>query len=180
MDIKVILDFLKKPSAILIAVSLASGALLFLDDNILSKMYLLKFRNSYGIYIGATFLISTILILVFLSLFIFKKIHAFFSKRNFMKSRFKVMSSLNPAEKETIVQMYFRDTKSANLNISDSTTMLLEYKVLIGRASAISVAYTYFSYYLQPWVIDYILKYPEYTDGIKQGQIESEFTESGW
>jgi hypothetical protein len=180
MDIKSILDFLRKPSAVLVTISLASGILLFLDYKLLSKMYLLSFRNVFGIYIGAVFLISTILICMFIFLYFYKNISGFFVERITLKARIKTITALNPDEKETIVQMYFRDSKSANLQISDSTTQLLEYKSFICRASVISVAFMYFSFFLQPWVIEYISEHPEFIEGITPGELEKEYKEFKW
>jgi hypothetical protein len=60
-----LLSLLKKPSPILVSISIATGALIFLDQSYLKKLFLLDFRNQYGIYIGITFMISTSILLMY-------------------------------------------------------------------------------------------------------------------
>ena len=51
-------DFFKLPTKIMFAIALASGLILFLPDSIVTKMYMVDFRNKYGFAIGLLFLIS--------------------------------------------------------------------------------------------------------------------------
>lgn len=57
MDLN-IMDFFKLPTKIMVAIALATGMILFLPDELISKMYLDGFRNEYGFIIGAAFVVS--------------------------------------------------------------------------------------------------------------------------
>ena len=57
-------DFFKLPTKIMFALALASGMILFLPENIVSKMYMVDFRNKYGFAIGLLFLISFSILIV--------------------------------------------------------------------------------------------------------------------
>lgn len=52
MDLN-IMDFFKLPTKIMVAIALATGMILFLPDELISKMYMDGFRNEYGFIIGA-------------------------------------------------------------------------------------------------------------------------------
>ena len=51
MDLN-IMDFFKLPTKIMVAIALATGMILFLPDELISKMYMDGFRNEYGFIIG--------------------------------------------------------------------------------------------------------------------------------
>ena len=55
--IKEISKVLKTPY-ILITIALASELILFLPDNIISKMYMLDFRNKFGFLFGLFFVLA--------------------------------------------------------------------------------------------------------------------------
>jgi hypothetical protein len=172
-----LLSLLKKPSPILVSVSIATGALIFLDQSYLKKLFLLDFRNQYGIYIGITFMISTSILLMYCLMFSYRKILEPFELAKLKKIRVKNLLSLNQEQLYTVIQIYYRPNHSANLDISQSLTTTLEYYQIIGRASQIGVAFTYFSYFLQPWVVEYIRKNPNFTQNLPKGEIPNEWVE---
>ena len=53
------IDFLKLPPNILGALSIASGALLLLPDQLAKRLYMTEFRDKYGFTIGIIFVVST-------------------------------------------------------------------------------------------------------------------------
>ena len=61
--IKEIFKVLKTPY-ILITLALASGLILFLQDKIINKMYMLDFRSKFGFVLGLIFWFSITLIIV--------------------------------------------------------------------------------------------------------------------
>ena len=52
------IDFLKLPPNILGALSIASGALLLLPDQLAKRLYMTEFRDKYGFTIGIIFVVS--------------------------------------------------------------------------------------------------------------------------
>ena len=87
-------DFFKLPTKIMFAIAIASGLILFLPDSIVTKMYMVDFRNKYGFAIGLVFLISFSILIVTVLVSVYK----YFSHLYFMKK--------------------FRDRKSTRLNSS--------------------------------------------------------------
>lgn len=55
------IDLLKIPPRILGALTIASGLLLFLPDVLLSKLYMIYFRNKYGFALGITFVYDIVM-----------------------------------------------------------------------------------------------------------------------
>ena len=58
------IDFLKLPPNILGALSIASGALLLLPDQLAKRLYMTEFRDKYGFTIGIIFVVSTAILIV--------------------------------------------------------------------------------------------------------------------
>ncbi len=72
----------------------------------------------------------------------------------------KVKELLDLEEKQYIMAFYDSDSKqfgtSTTFDISNAIVNLLERKQIIGRGSNLSVGYTNFSYFLQPWAQEYL------------------------
>ena len=71
------IDFLKLPPNILGALSIASGALLLLPDQL--AKYMTEFRDKYGFTIGIIFVVSTAILIV---LIVSKIYHYFYDKHS--------------------------------------------------------------------------------------------------
>lgn len=125
---------------------------------------------------GTLFLISTSILVMLIFISIAKAIRNSYMLFRFKRVRIKNLNRLNTEQLNTVVQLYYRPDHSANLDITHSTTALLESAKIIGRASSISVGGSYFSYFLQPWVINYINEHPEFTLNIPESGISHEFT----
>jgi len=169
-----IFRFLQKPSPFLFVISLVTAILIFVNDNLLEKIFILDFRNKFSSYIGITFLVSTLLILLYFFIWIHNDIKKFFDKRKKHKIRLEYLVNLNKEQLKTVAGMYYREGQCANLDISQSTVHLLESYSIIGRASKMASSGQYFSYYLQPWVVDYIDKHKYFIRDIKIDKIPNE------
>ena len=51
-------DLIKAPIKIIIAIMLSSGIILFSPEEVVSKLYMVDFRNNYGFFISIVFLIT--------------------------------------------------------------------------------------------------------------------------
>ncbi len=120
-------------------------------------------------------MISTSILLMYCLMHVYRKILSPFKRAKLKKTRIKNLLSLNSEQLYTVVQMYYRPNHSANLDICQSLTATLEYYQIICRASQIGVAFTYFSYFLQPWVVEYIKRNPSFTRNIPKGEIPNEW-----
>lgn len=172
-----IFKFLQKPSPFLFVISLVTAILIFVNDNLLEKIFILEFRNEFSLYIGIIFLISTLLILLYFFIWISKKIKTYYIEYKKNKILLNYLLNLNIEQKETVVKLYYNKGQCANLDITQSNVYLLEKYSIIGRASNMGVHGKFFSYFLQPWVIDYIDKHRGFTNGIKRdGKIPNDDT----
>ena len=109
-------DWIKIPLKILIpGAFFLSASLAFLPSNILSRLYLLDWRNEYGFYIGLTFLASTTLIIIY-ALYYFKSVISdkFFKKRYTLRK----IQELNEAELSVIFGLYHSDGYTAKLDLN--------------------------------------------------------------
>lgn len=172
-----LLSLLKKPSPLLACICLVTGFVIFASDNLLIKFSILDFKNTYSTYLGVTFLICLSLLIMYFILFILKKIKDIINYIRYLIIRRKNLLQLNPEQFHTVVQLYYRQNHSANLDITQSTTNLLEHYQIIGRASNLGTAFTYFSYYLQPWVIKYINSHHEFTKNIPSDSVPNEWVD---
>lgn len=170
-----LLSILQKPSPILFITSIVFGGLIFLNDTLLKKLFLLDFRNEFGVYIGIIFIISSLLVLTYFFIWLFKKIREKYNVYLQEKLRIKRLLNLNKEQFETIVQMYYRPSQSANLDILQSTVIILQSYEMIGRASTVGVYSMYFSFFLEPWVIEYIDKHLNFTKNLSNGKVPNEF-----
>lgn len=169
-----IFKFLQKPSPFLFVISLVTTILIFISDNLLEKIFILEFRNKYSLYIGITFLVSTLLILLYFFIWVYNSFKKYCNEHKKHKIRLEYLLNLNKEQLKTIVGMYYRDGQCANLDITQSTVYLLERYSIIGRASNMASSGRWFSYYLQPWVVDYIDKHKYFIKDIEKDKIPNE------
>ena len=169
-----IFKFLQKPSPFLFVISLVTSILIFTSDNLLGKIFILEFRNKFSLYIGIIFLVSTLLILLYFFIWIYSKIKKYFSEQKKYRIQLEYLLYLNKEQLKTVVGMYYREGQCANLDITQSTVYLLERYSIIGRASNMASSGRWFSYYLQPWVVDYIDKHKYFIKDIKTDKIPNE------
>ena len=128
-----------------------SGLIMFSNDNLLEKLYLLEFRENNGFVFGLLFTICISLIIVYIIYFVYKKMNkvcdSFFLERKY----YKLFNDLADVYKKQLILMYKSPTHSLKMDMNNSVTSYLEAIHAIGRSN-ISVMHTMFDYYLQPWV----------------------------
>ena len=159
-----VIELFKKPSPFLFAISLLSGGLIFLNDSFLEKLYLLEFRNKFGIYIGAFFVVSCVVLLTFGVLLTLKEIKLCYRRKKQKNMHIRLLQMLTPFQKKVVVDMYLSDTRGGVFDMSDIVINYLEASCIVVRSSSISTFYTQFPYHLQGWVISYLDKHPEFVN----------------
>lgn len=110
-------SLLKLPMRIMTAISIGCGLILFLPNNIIEKMYMLKFRDNFGFIIGLFFVISVTIVICNFVVFIIKKI---IYKINENKNDIANIKNLTSDEKEIINKFYNKDLSkfiSSSVNI---------------------------------------------------------------
>ena len=134
--IKEILKMLKT-SYILITIILASGLILFLPDNIISKMYMLNFRNKFGFVLGLLFWFSTTLLIVMIGIKVYKKYIDRIMKKKLQEGIKKFLISMkNKAEIEIITQMLKEDDYTIELPINSGSVIKLQHYYIITPAGS--------------------------------------------
>lgn len=174
-------DFFKLPTKIMFALALASGLVLFLPDSIVTKMYMVDFRDKYGFVIGLLFLISfSILVVTF-----FVDVYKYFSHLYFMK-KFKAtakerLQKLDNYQKAIVYGLYMEDNHTGELPLHDGAVKLLKQNIIITETTnqyAVSdLNNAVFPYMLQPWAIEELQKDSELLSlfQIAYNQIEDKY-----
>jgi hypothetical protein len=153
-----LIDFFKLPIKIICALAIASGIILFLPDNIATKLYVQKFRSDYGFTIGIVFIITISIILVTLCIiaqrFVIKK----YKNKIFHKNSNKKLNGLSQYQKSIIYGLLLETNHTFELPLNDGAVRSLEAYIMISKAaSQYPVENMYnpvYPYMLQPWVVE--------------------------
>ena len=119
-------DFFKLPTKIMFAIALASGLILFLPDSIVTKMYMVDFRNKYGFAIGLLFLISFSILIVTVLVSVYK----YFMKK-FRATAKPRLQGLNDYQKAIVYSLYMEDNHTGELPLHDGAVKLLKQNIII-------------------------------------------------
>ena len=107
--IKEISKILKTPY-ILITLALASGLILFLPNSIISRMYMIDFRDKFGFVLGLLFWFSITLLMVMIGANIYKKYENKRINKKVQESITKFLKNIrNKAEIEVITELLKED-----------------------------------------------------------------------
>ena len=155
-----ILDFIKLPLIYISAFLLASSCFIFVPDNILSELGVVELKTQYRSYIGITFIFSSSIIFVNFIAYIFKKLKRKYKNYIWRRIAIKTLRSLNIVEKSILRDMIMNGTHSREIDITGGSHSRLEYHKIIYWTSNLSTIGTLFTFNIQPWVVDYLRKYP--------------------
>lgn len=155
-------DFFKLPTKIMFAIALASGLILFLPDSIVTKMYMVDFRNKYGFAIGLLFLISFSILIVTVLVSIYKYFSHLYFMKKFRATAKPRLQGLNDYQKAIVYGLYMEDNHTGELPLHDGAVKLLKQNIIITETTnqyAVSdLNNAVFPYMLQPWVIEELQK----------------------
>lgn len=160
-----IADVFKLPVKIFAAITLGTGLILFLPDDIISKLYLSDFRNTFGFILGLVFVISLSIVGVTIIIACYKLISSriLFSKTK--KTREKCINSLDEYQKAIVFLLYSEMNHTGELPINDGSVRWLEQNWIIGKAAnqhfISDIESPEFPYMLQPWAIEYLNSHNE-------------------
>ncbi len=157
MDLN-IMDFFKLPTKIMVAIALATGMILFLPDELISKMYLDGFRNEYGFIIGAAFVVSVSILTIGIIISIYNYFHEMHTQKKVKENSGKFIASLDDYKKTIVYLLYNEDNHTHELPLNDGAVVFLENMMVIGKATnqyfVDDITNPMFPYLLQPWVIE--------------------------
>lgn len=158
MNFKDFLDFFKLPPHTLFALALGTGLVLFLPDSIISKLYLLNFRNNCGWVISLIFIISFTLLVTIIVVKIGKKLYDKILYRKLKKKRIKYLKELDKVKTQTIKEFLKEEDQTLTLNYNNGVTQQLLHMYVIQMAGNTQPTYVELdnsmpiAYFLQPWV----------------------------
>ena len=157
-----IADFFKLPTKIMFAIALASGMILFLPDNIVSKMYMVDFRDNYGFAIGLLFLISFSILVVTLIVGCYNYFHDKYSLKKFKATAKERLQKLDDYQKAIVYGLYMEDSHTDELPLHDGAVHWLEQNLIITKTTnqyAVSdLNNAVFPFMLQPWAVEELQK----------------------
>ncbi len=155
-------DFFKLPTKIMFALALASGLVLFLPDSIVTKMYMVDFRNKYGFVIGLLFLISFSILVVTVFIGIYKYFNHLYFMKKFRATAKERLQKLDNYQKAIVYGLYMEDNHTGELPLHDGAVKLLKQNIIITETTnqyAVSdLNNAVFPYMLHPWVIEELQK----------------------
>ncbi|KYD05317.1 superinfection exclusion B family protein [Bacillus atrophaeus] len=160
-----ITELLTLPAAIMTAISIASGILLFSPLAFLDKLFMLGFREKYGFIIGLVFLLSVSILIVNLIIQTFKTISKNKIQKEFYATAEKRLRELTILQKAIVYELFKQDDRTLPLPIHNGAVIELEQNLVIGKAAS-----QYFvedlnnasiPYHLQPWVSGELNSKPE-------------------
>lgn len=137
------------------------GILLFCPDKYLEQVRLLKIRNQFEQWIAIVFWFSVSVMII--DLFIKSKNKSIeqHELKKQQKNIDKLMYSLNNTEKSIILKIYESDWASFPIN-NALITKLNAQKIIERPNIGIPTSGLNFSYCLQPWVVEWLNKHPNY------------------
>ena len=153
------IDFLKLPPRILGALTIASGLLLFFPDAVLTKLYMIDFRNKYGFALGITFVVSASILLVIFAVKITKSIIEKRDSKKIIEAQTKFLKRLKGDKVEFIREMIQEPTHTAMLPMHDGLVIEMNHYHVIspaGQTHMVNMIDPEINYFLQPWVIERI------------------------
>lgn len=150
-----------------LTVLIITALLLFLPDAVMTKIYLLEFRNNFGTYIGLAFVISACVLIVLEGAQLIFKLKC---KREFFGKRArKKISNLSKDEKSILLYMRKNQSKTIFLPCTNGAVLHLKSQLMISHASNTGTmvgAVQLMPYILQPWTIEAINDNGDIFEGI--------------
>jgi hypothetical protein len=134
---------------IYLAAFIASAALLFIPDSLVSQLGLEEIRHVYRTYAGIVFIVSASLLAVSVISGLFNLLLRPWRERQFNRSVYKTLCDLTPPEKEFLRPFIFDQENTVSAAINDGVAGGLSAKKIIYRSSNISYGFNW-PYNLQP------------------------------
>lgn len=161
---KIFADF-KKVSPALIAVTIASGLILFLPYNILERMALDKLPALWKRAIGIIFIVSVALIATIVLIDIYKKVCAKIKYKLAIKRLRSRYLQLSNSQKLLLKKMLHSQDKSSKLDFTSGDVLYLQQNNFIHQAENylfVGPGYTApVTFTPQPWLLDLYNQEPE-------------------
>jgi hypothetical protein len=150
-------DWIKLSPKYLLPISLATGFIVFAKAEWLQPLGLIDLRVKYLPWIGAIFLLSTVLLLSHATFKFFSWARFRISMKRGLKGAKERLHNLTAEEREILRGYIGNGTKTQLLDIQSGVVNELEEVFIIYRSSNIGHL-SEWSYNIQPWAWDYLNK----------------------
>ncbi len=118
--IATIISKIEIPLKILLpTIMLVCGFLLFANEDVLKTLYLLDFKKEHGFVIGISFLVSAVLIIIYIARFIKDRIIGEYNRLTFHNRVINDLSSLGEGEWDIILGLYHNYSYSGKVDYAD-------------------------------------------------------------
>lgn len=159
-----VFDGFKKISPALVAISILTGLMIFLPDNILEQLGLSNLDQFVNSIVGILFLLSITLIVTILISTVFNNIRSKINNIVLIKKLRKKYLRLSKHQKEIIIVLLSSSSKSIKLDVlSGDTVYLIQNKFIYKPNQVIDQISLYdnmFTFVPEPWLMDLYQKEP--------------------
>ncbi len=163
--VKTFNDLAVKP---LLAVVVASGALVFAPEAVITKLGMAHFVADYRSWLGLALVVSCAYLLAHALVFVAKQLRGRYEGRAIRRAQLDYLKTLAPDEKARLVPYINEQRSSVVYQITDGVVRGLVAKGILFQSSNVGHG-TGFSFNIQPWVRTEIEKDPSLLDGAASG-----------
>lgn len=160
-----IIEVLKLPIKNLIPIAIVTGAVLFLPEKILDKLYLNNFKDKWGFVISIVFLVSSVISAQEIFIKLYKLIENKIYIYRFKKIQPKILGELSLQEIVVIILIYESLNKTVFFPINNGIIVKLENKMVITKTAlqcgVSNIVKPKFPYTLNTWVESLLKEKPE-------------------
>ncbi len=145
----------------LLALGLASAALLFTSDSVAGTLGILEFRNSYRGWIGAVFLVTWSYLAAHLVWWLRRKLIEHLEHRRRRRVRESFLKKLTPEERGYLVPYVLDKVNTQNFPMEDGIIGGLSGKEIVYRSSNVIDPVRGAPWNIQPWALEVLSLHPE-------------------
>lgn len=135
---------------------MSSGIILLSPSSLLDKLYLMNFKNKYGIVLGITFVVSVAILVVQLLIVIYKKISNYILHKKLLNAQIKFLKNIDEPKKEILIKLLRSPTHTTMLPMRNAYVIeLYNFNAITPAGSNHPIDNLYnprINYFLQPWV----------------------------
>ncbi len=145
----------------LLAITLSTGAALFLPPAWLSRIGLERVVAEHQLWIGVAFLGSLAVLASMVLVTAARRVQRWWFQKRWLRRHHHRLHTLTGEERAILLQFIAPKTRTQWLPITYGVVTELEAEDIIARASAISVGGPYFAFNIQPWAWMYLNAHQE-------------------
>jgi hypothetical protein len=156
MDLSSALSWIKLSPKYLIAITFATGIVLFSPEKFVTDLGMTEISELYKPWIGFSFLLSASLLAANVSFLIITKIrNKIVWEKNLSKHQ-GYLHALTPEERNILRRYIGLATKTQDLSIESGVVQGLVANKIIYRAASMGDLYSGWAYNIQPWAWEYL------------------------